>query len=98
SCRMSCAQQRLCDAKGLEAILTDLAEAIAHARCAEAPLRLVGVRSRGVPLAQRIAARLREILGEDVPVGAVDITLYRDDFGQRDAWPELRETDIPFPV
>jgi pyrimidine operon attenuation protein/uracil phosphoribosyltransferase len=51
-----------------------------------------------VSLAQRIAARLRAIEGAQVPVGALDITLYRDDLGSRAEAPVLRGTDIPFPV
>ena len=62
------------------------------------PLYLVGVRSRGVPLAQRLAQELRRLLGQDVDVGAVDITLYRDDLGQGERWPVLRGTEIPFDV
>ena len=42
-------------------------------------LALVGIRTRGVPIAQRLARALREINGDDIPTGALDITLYRDD-------------------
>jgi pyrimidine operon attenuation protein/uracil phosphoribosyltransferase len=49
-----------------------------------------------VPIARRIAGYLGEVLGQAVPVGAVDITLYRDDFGRSDHWPVLRGTDIRF--
>ncbi len=59
---------------------------------------LVGVRTRGVPIAERIAERLAAILGEPVPVGALDITLYRDDLGDGNRWPVLLGTEIPFPV
>ena len=47
-------------------------------------LAVIGVRSRGVPLAKRIAAALKSISGDDVPVGALDITLYRDDLMRAD--------------
>ena len=60
---------------------------------------LVGLRSRGVDLAQRIAAKLHEIEGVKVPVGALDITLYRDDVGVASAGrPVVRRTEIPFSV
>ena len=68
------------------------------ARIRGLPLRLIGIRARGVPLAHRLAAVLRRELEEDVPVGAVDITLYRDDLANRGSWPVLRGTEIPFDV
>jgi len=92
-------QPGVTDAEGFNAILDDLAHAIRDRRPVEgAPLRLVGIRARGVPIAWRIAERLKEIGDLDVPVGTVDITMYRDDFGQRANWPVLEGTDIPFPV
>jgi len=86
------------DAQGLESILEGLAGRIAQGRTSGAPLRLVGLRSRGFPLATRLAARLRQGLGVDVPVGAVDITMYRDDLGRGDRWPVIQGTDIAFEV
>ena len=61
-------------------------------------LALVGIRSRGVPLAKRIAALIRDISQHDVPVGALDITLYRDDLMRHavGAQPVVRSTEIPF--
>ena len=56
---------------------------------------LVGVRRRGVPLAHRIAAALAEFEGERVPVGTLDITLYRDDLGLRGPAPIVRSTNLP---
>jgi pyrimidine operon attenuation protein/uracil phosphoribosyltransferase len=61
-------------------------------------LALVGVRSRGVPLARRLARRLEEAAGNTPPVGALDITLYRDDFTTIAAQPITRGTDIPFSI
>lgn len=86
------------DAEGLDRLIRGMAEAIAEGRKADAPLVLIGLRTRGVPLAERLAAHLGALLGEAVPVGAVDITLYRDDFERADRWPILRGTDVPFPV
>jgi pyrimidine operon attenuation protein / uracil phosphoribosyltransferase len=61
---------------------------------------LVGIRSRGVPLARRIAAVLKDVTGHDVPTGTLDITLYRDDLTRATAGPQpiVRSTDIPFPI
>jgi pyrimidine operon attenuation protein/uracil phosphoribosyltransferase len=61
-------------------------------------LALVGVRSRGVDIAQRIATCIRAIEGVDVPRGIVDITLYRDDLSRSDEMPQLRGTEIDFPI
>jgi pyrimidine operon attenuation protein/uracil phosphoribosyltransferase len=91
-------ETRLCDADGMERLLGEMARRIVGQRCAGAPLRLVGVRTRGVPLAHRLAELLRPQVGSEVLVGAVDITLYRDDLGQADRWPVLRGTEIPFNV
>lgn len=59
---------------------------------------LVGVKRRGVPLAERIAANIETIEGKAVPLGTLDITLYRDDLEQIQPSPELHSSDIPFSV
>ncbi|MHB1000585.1 MAG: bifunctional pyr operon transcriptional regulator/uracil phosphoribosyltransferase PyrR [Armatimonadota bacterium] len=59
-------------------------------------LALVGVRSKGTPLAHRLADLLEEIEGAKVPVGALDISLYRDDYSTRK--PTVGKTEIPFDV
>jgi pyrimidine operon attenuation protein/uracil phosphoribosyltransferase len=56
---------------------------------------LVGVRTRGVPLARRLARRVEQAAGTAPPVGALDITLYRDDLTTIAAHPVLKGTDIP---
>jgi pyrimidine operon attenuation protein / uracil phosphoribosyltransferase len=63
-------------------------------------LALIGIRSRGVPLARRLSATIREISGHDVPTGALDITLYRDDLMRHaiGAQPLVRSTEIPFTI
>src|SRR5574337_265212 len=61
-------------------------------------LALIGIRRRGVPLAQRIAQRMRGIDGVDVPVGTLDITLYRDDLSKVAPQAVLQSSDIPFGV
>jgi pyrimidine operon attenuation protein/uracil phosphoribosyltransferase len=59
-------------------------------------LALVGVLTRGVPLAGRISANVRQFEGIDLPVGSLDITLHRDDLEQRE--PEVRKSSVPFDV
>jgi pyrimidine operon attenuation protein / uracil phosphoribosyltransferase len=63
-------------------------------------LALIGVRSRGVPLARRLARSLKEITGDEVPTGALDITLYRDDLMKNAVGPQpvVRRTEIPFSI
>lgn len=59
---------------------------------------LVGLYKAGVPLARRIAEVIRQRTGVVLKFGTLDISMYRDDFGQRTALPLIRETDIPFDV
>ena len=59
-------------------------------------LALVGVLTRGVPLARRISENIKQFEGIDVPVGSLDITLHRDDFADEDQ--HLRGSDVPFDV
>ena len=61
-------------------------------------LAIVGVLTRGVPLARRVAANIKHFEGIDVPVGSLDITLHRDDLERREDGPELLGTDVPFDV
>ena len=63
-------------------------------------LALVGIRTRGVPIARRIARAIREINGHDVPTGSLDITLYRDDLMRHPVGPQpvVRRTEIPFSI
>ena len=58
-------------------------------------LMLVGMRTRGVPLAQRLSAAVREFEGEQVPVGALDIGLYRDDLPARGTRVEIKPSELP---
>ena len=58
-------------------------------------LVLVGMRTRGVPLARRLAANMEDLEGVKIPVGALDISLYRDDLALLDKQPTVQRTDIP---
>jgi pyrimidine operon attenuation protein / uracil phosphoribosyltransferase len=58
-------------------------------------LLLVGIQTRGVPLAHRLASAIQEFEGDAVPVGALDIGLYRDDLQRLPMRPRLRPSDIP---
>ena len=61
-------------------------------------LVFLGIRRRGVPLAKELARNIREIEGSDIPVGELDITLYRDDLSETDPAPTVSNTRIDFPV
>src|SRR5215468_2602363 len=65
-----------------------------------AELALVGIRTRGVPLARRIAKSIHEIAHHETPTGALDITLYRDDLSSHTLGPQplVRKTEIPFSI
>ena len=88
------------DADRVAKSLTRIAhEIIEHNRGID-DLRLVGIRTRGVPIAQRLAACLKDITGTEVPTGVLDITLYRDDLMGHDVGPQplVRSTEIPFDI
>jgi len=61
-------------------------------------IALIGIRRRGVPLAQRLAQTIRAATSAEVPIGILDITLYRDDLSLVAAHPVVQSTDIPFSV
>ena len=61
-------------------------------------LALVGVLTRGVPMAHRIARNIEHFEGLEVPVGSLDITLHRDDRDPADEEPRVRESRVPFDV
>jgi len=89
---------QILDAAGITRAITRIAHEIVERNKGVDDLVLIGLRSRGVDLAHRIAAKLEEIEGEKVPVGALDITLYRDDLGKAETQPFVRRTEIPFPI
>jgi pyrimidine operon attenuation protein/uracil phosphoribosyltransferase len=88
------------DADRMSRALTRIAHEIVERNRGLDELALVGIRTRGVPLARRIARALREINGDDVPTGALDITLYRDDLMRHPVGPQplVRRTEIPFSI
>jgi pyrimidine operon attenuation protein / uracil phosphoribosyltransferase len=88
------------DADRMSRALTRIAHEIVERNRGTGELALVGIRTRGVPLARRIARGLKDINGEDVPTGALDITLYRDDLMRQPVGPQpvVRRTEIPFSI
>jgi pyrimidine operon attenuation protein/uracil phosphoribosyltransferase len=85
------------DAAALDRALTRIAHEIIERNGGAKDVTFVGLRTRGVTLARRLAAKVASIDGASVPVGTLDISLYRDDLDLRGA-PVVRGTDIPFAV
>lgn len=86
------------DGAGVKRALTRIAHEILERNKGVQGLVLVGIRTGGVYLARDLARRLNEIEGESVPVGEVDITLYRDDFKGHTQHLPVGKTDIPFTI
>ena len=61
-------------------------------------LVLIGIRKRGVTLAKRLSSKIKEIGGIEIPIGALDINLYRDDLSEVASQPILLKTEVPFTV
>ncbi len=96
---MSAAARVVVDAKGVERVLARMAHEIVERNRGVGELVLVGVRSRGVDIATRLAANIARIEGAEVPLGIIDITLYRDDLSRSTEQPPLvKGTDIKFPI
>jgi len=83
------------DAEALGRAITRIAHEIIERNLGAKGIVLVGIRRRGVPLAHRIASKIEEFEGHAVPVGALDITLYRDDLQTISHQPVVGQTDIP---
>lgn len=89
---------RVLDAEGLQRSVVRIAHEILEKNKGTQDLCLVGIRTRGAVLAERLAAAIERIDGIKVPVGILDITLYRDDLTLADGQPVVRKTEIPFDI
>jgi pyrimidine operon attenuation protein / uracil phosphoribosyltransferase len=88
------------DADRMSRALTRIAHEILERNRGLDDIALVGIRTRGVPIARRLGQLLRDINGDHVPVGALDITLYRDDLMRSPVGPQplVRRTEIAFSI
>jgi pyrimidine operon attenuation protein/uracil phosphoribosyltransferase len=88
------------DADRMSRTLTRIAHEIIERNRGVEWLAIVGIRTRGVFIAKRLAKTLQEITSEPVPTGALDITLYRDDLMRHAVGPQpvVRRTEIPFSI
>jgi pyrimidine operon attenuation protein/uracil phosphoribosyltransferase len=88
----------LMDKDRLARTLSRMASEIVERHPDQRNVVLVGVRSRGVPMARRLARLIEGATGVEPPVGALDITLYRDDLTMAESQPILRSTEIPVSI
>src|ERR1051326_7394677 len=88
------------DADRIARTLTRIAHEILERNKGVDDLALIGVRTRGVHIARRLGKILKEISGDDVPTGSLDITFYRDDLMRNAVGPHpvIRRTEIPFSI
>jgi pyrimidine operon attenuation protein/uracil phosphoribosyltransferase len=89
---------QLMSASEIERTLVRLVHEIIEKNNGAAELGLVGIRRRGVPLAQRLGQMIARIEKTPVPVGTLDITLYRDDLSTLGPKPVVQKTEIGFPI
>jgi pyrimidine operon attenuation protein/uracil phosphoribosyltransferase len=86
------------DAAAIERALARMAHEIVERNPEGEALALVGIRTHGVPLAQRLAGKIKQLLQRDLPVGELDISMHRDDLALRDKLPKVGPSHVPFDV
>jgi len=88
----------LMDEANVNRAITRIAHQIIEKNDDTESICLIGIKTRGVPLSQRLSENIKNIIGHDIPVGTLDITLYRDDISKPGLDPILNSSDIPFDV
>lgn len=91
-------KKKIIDSDGIRRALTRIAHEIIEKNKGTDDLVLIGIRTRGVPLAQRIARRIKAIEKTEIAVGTLDITLYRDDLSMVAQQPIVHKTEINFNI
>ncbi len=91
-------KKELIDSAAMGRAITRIAHEILEKNKGTEDLVLIGIRTRGVPLAERLAAKIEEIEGVKLPTGILDITLYRDDLSTVAQQPIVHRTEIPFDI
>jgi pyrimidine operon attenuation protein/uracil phosphoribosyltransferase len=87
----------LLDKKAIERTVNRMTHEILEKNEGSSGLSLIGIRTRGIYLANRIQSKIKGIEGTMLPLGVLDITMYRDDLSKMKS-PEVKKTDIPFDV
>lgn len=91
-------KKELIDSAAMSRAITRIAHEILEKNKGTDDLVLIGIRTRGVPLAERLAAKIEEIEGIKLQTGILDITLYRDDLSTVAQQPIVHRTEIPFDI
>ena len=91
-------KKKIIDADGMRRMITRIAHEIVEKNEGTDDLVLIGIRTRGVPIAKRITAKIEEFEDVEVPTGILDITLYRDDLSKVAKQPIVHQTEIPFDI
>ena len=91
-------ERQLMDAQEVSRALSRISHEILERNKGSQDLALIGIRTGGVYLGQRLVTRLQQIEQREIPFGELDITLYRDDLSIRKDQPEIRKTSIPFNI
>ena len=91
-------KRQLMSAAEIRRTLERLASEIVEKSGGAKDLSLIGVRRRGIPIAERLAKLIRTSSGAKIPVGTLDITLYRDDLSTVAPQPVVQSSEIPFPI
>lgn len=89
---------RLMNGEDVERALMRISHQIIEKNHGTEGICLIGIKTRGVPLAYRLQENIRKIENDALPVGTLDITLYRDDLTDIAKEPQISGTDVPFPV
>ncbi|MCP4370857.1 MAG: bifunctional pyr operon transcriptional regulator/uracil phosphoribosyltransferase PyrR [Deltaproteobacteria bacterium] len=95
---MNNSYETILDAADIDRILTRITHKILEVHRGAENLTLIGIQTRGVYLAKRLQAKIKEIEGVEIPAGDMDITLYRDDWTRISHQPVVQATDILFSV
>lgn len=91
-------KNKIMDGDGIRRAVSRIAHEILEKNKGTENLALVGIRTRGVPLAERIQEKIFEFEKVKLPLGLLDITLYRDDLSTIDIQPVVHETKVPFEI
>lgn len=91
-------KSRMADARGLDRTLNRLTHEILEKNKGTENLVIIGIRTRGEFIAKRLTEKIQEIEQKDIPIGVLDVVMYRDDFRQKYKLPAVEVTDIPFAI
>jgi pyrimidine operon attenuation protein/uracil phosphoribosyltransferase len=90
--------KELLDEKAIQRALTRISHEIIEKNKGVEDILLIGIKTRGIPLAERIARKIYEVENVKVPVGVLDITFYRDDLKHKSVQPIVHNTDVKYHV